>query len=111
MANLGKSVKGKNKKKKEEKVEKVITGKAKRVFEVDMNKRLAALNRRLLRVRAPLLRMSSSRLAVQCAVHVVVQDALNRERDMSKWNMAKIQNAWRKILRLAKVRPPRVWAP
>jgi hypothetical protein len=52
MANLGKSVKGKNKKKKEEgKVEKVIAGKARRMFEVDLNKRLAAQTRRLLRVR------------------------------------------------------------
>lgn len=51
MANLGKSVKGKNKKKKEEKSEKIIAGKAKRVFEVDLNKRLAALTRKMLRVR------------------------------------------------------------
>lgn len=50
MANLGKSVKGKNKKKKEEKAEKVMGQKAKRVFDVDVNKQQAALTRRLLRV-------------------------------------------------------------
>lgn len=79
MANLGKSVKGKNKKKKDEKVEKVIAGKARRLFEVDINKRLGAITRKLMR------------------------ETLDRERAMTKLNNTKIQNAWQKILRLAKV--------
>lgn len=32
-----------------------------------------------------------------------LQEALDKEKKMSKWNLAKIQNTWRKIMRLAKV--------
>lgn len=80
-ANLGKKVKGKNKKKDKglSADDKALKDKMKRMEENDYQKRLAAAAKRELRER------------------------LELEHKYTAWNRLKIQNTWRKIMRLAKV--------
>uniref|UniRef100_A0A7S1CIL1 Dynein regulatory complex subunit 2 n=1 Tax=Bicosoecida sp. CB-2014 TaxID=1486930 RepID=A0A7S1CIL1_9STRA len=82
MAKLGKNVKGKSKKGKKDAgsaEDKALQDKIKRMEENDYQKRLAAAKRKEL------------------------QERLELEQKYTAWNRLKIQNTWRKIMRLAKV--------
>lgn len=83
MANLGKKSKGKNKKKKGDALknngDKALQDKIKQMEQGDYQKRLAA------------------------AAKKELKDRLALEQKYSAWNRLKIQNTWRKIMRLAKV--------
>mmetsp|Transcript_18533 Transcript_18533/g.43684 ORF Transcript_18533/g.43684 Transcript_18533/m.43684 type:complete len:535 (+) Transcript_18533:360-1964(+) len=82
MANLGKKVKGKSKKKAKDTVsseDRALQDKIKRMEQMDYEKRLAAAKRK------------------------EFQERLELEQRYTAWNRLKIQNTWRKIMRLAKV--------
>ena len=111
MANLGKKSKGKNKKKKGDALkstgEKALQDKIKQMEQGDYQKRLAAAAKKELKVQPARVcgRVHSvlTTLCWHCVWSYCVQDRLALEQKYSAWNKLKIQNTWRKIMRLAKV--------